>query len=137
MRQCETHKLRHVITQLLDYVPEEVKSDPLVKELTGYSCKTRTHVVRLLAPRLDNESHTKDIDFSPVGICKRWEAGYPDTVRALTWQPWIGEFGPLDVRVFILRGLVRNSAWKRPQSGRVMAPDSSCSGRHRRFEENC
>jgi hypothetical protein len=26
------------------------------------------HVVRLLAPRLDNESHTKDIDFSPGGI---------------------------------------------------------------------
>jgi NTE family protein len=72
MRQRETHKLRHVITQLLDYVPEEVKSDPLVKELAGYSCKTRMHVVRLLAPRLDNESHTKNIDFSPAGICKRW-----------------------------------------------------------------
>ena len=96
MRQRETHKLRHVITQLLDYVPQEVKSDPLVRELAGYSCKTRMHVVRLLAPRFDNESHTKDIDFSPGGICKRWEAGYADTMRALAQQPWIGEFGPLD-----------------------------------------
>jgi NTE family protein len=52
--------------------------------------------VRLLAPRLDNENHTKDIDFSPAGIRKRWERGYADTMRALTRQPWIGEFGPLD-----------------------------------------
>ena len=48
----------------------------MVKELAGYSCRTRMHVVRLLAPRLDNETHIKDIDFSPAGICARWEAGY-------------------------------------------------------------
>ena len=43
------------------------------------------HVVRLLAPRLDNENHTKDIDFSPTGIRLRWEAGYADTIaRAAT-----------------------------------------------------
>jgi NTE family protein len=96
MRQLETHKLRHVIMKLLDYVPGDVKADPLVKELAGYSCKTRMHVVRLLAPRLDRESHTKDIDFSPAGISKRWETGYADTLRALTQQPWIGEFDFLD-----------------------------------------
>jgi len=96
MRQLETHKLRHVITELLKFVPEEVKADSRVKELAGYSCKTRMHVVRLLAPRLDNESHMKDIDFSPAGIHKRWETGYADTMRALDRQPWIGEFGPLD-----------------------------------------
>ena len=54
------------------------------------------HVVRLLAPRLDNESHTKDIDFSPAGIRARWEAGYANTNRALTEQAWLGEFGLLD-----------------------------------------
>ena len=96
VRQRETHKLRHVITQLLDYVPDEVKSDPLVKELAGYSCKTRMHVVRLLAPRLDNENHAKDIDFSPAGIGARWETGYADTMRTLEQHPWLGEFGLLD-----------------------------------------
>src|SRR6516162_4372681 len=99
MRQLETHKLRHVIMKLLDYVPEDVKGDPLVKELAGYSCKTRMHVVRLLAPRLERESHTKDIDFSPAGIRKRWETGYADTLRTLTQQPWIGEFDFLDAVV--------------------------------------
>jgi NTE family protein len=96
MRQLETHKLRHVIMKLLDYVPDEVKSDPLVGELAGYSCKTRMHVVRLLAPRLDRENHTKDIDFSSAGIRTRWETGHADTMRALARQPWIGEFDPLE-----------------------------------------
>jgi len=96
VRQRETHKLRHVITKLLEYVPDHVRNDPLVQELAAYHCDTRMHVVRLLAPRLDNESHTKDIDFSPAGIRSRWEAGYADTNRVLERQAWLGEFGPLD-----------------------------------------
>jgi NTE family protein len=78
------------------YVPDDIKKDPLVRELAGYGCPTRMHVVRLLAPRLDNESLIKDIDFSPAGIRMRWEAGYADTMAALTNQPWIGEWDPLE-----------------------------------------
>jgi NTE family protein len=96
VRQREAHKLRHVITKLLEYVPENEKQDPLYQELAKYHCDTRMHVVRLLAPRLDNESHTKDIDFSPAGIRARWDAGYAETNRALERQAWIGEFGLLD-----------------------------------------
>ena len=54
------------------------------------------HVVRLLSPKLENETHTKDIDFSPAGINSRWEAGHADTERALEQQAWIGEWGLLD-----------------------------------------
>jgi NTE family protein len=54
------------------------------------------HVVRLLAPQLDNENHTKDIDFSPGGITMRWEAGYEKTMRALEQAPWERAFDPLD-----------------------------------------
>jgi NTE family protein len=50
-RQLESHQLRHVI-----------------RELAGWGCLTRIHVVRLLAPRLGNEDHTKNVDFSPSGI---------------------------------------------------------------------
>jgi NTE family protein len=96
VRQREAHKLRHVITKLMEYVPDKEKQDPLYRELAQYHCDTRMHVVRLLAPRLDNENHTKDIDFSPAGIRARWEAGYADTDRALERQAWLGEFGLLD-----------------------------------------
>jgi NTE family protein len=96
VRQREAHRLRHVITELLKYVPDDAKTDPKVKELAGYACRTRMHVVRLLAPRLDNESHAKDIDFSPKGIRKRWQAGYEDTMQALEAQAWLGEFDELE-----------------------------------------
>ena len=56
----------------------------------------RMHVVRLLAPRLDNEDHRKDVDFSPSGIRRRWDAGYEKTRREIERAPWKGEFDPLD-----------------------------------------
>ena len=47
------------------------------------------HVVRLNAPNLDGEDHTKDIDFTPEGIRLRWAAGYADTRRMLDGAPWM------------------------------------------------
>jgi NTE family protein len=54
------------------------------------------HVVRLLAPQLENENHTKDVDFSPISIRMRWESGYAKTMCALEQAPWEGEFDPLE-----------------------------------------
>ncbi|UVO38917.1 patatin-like phospholipase family protein [Bradyrhizobium arachidis] len=94
-RQQQAHRLRHVINQLAARLPEHERSNPAVRELTSYGCPTRMHVVRLLAPQLDHETHTKDIDFSPTGIMRRWEAGYAHTRAALASKPWEGEFDPL------------------------------------------
>ena len=95
-RQLQIHRLRHIIRELLGYIPEDVRNSEAVRELAGWGCLTRMHVVRLLAPRLDNEDHTKDVDFSPSGIRKRWEAGYAGTQTAIAQAPWQGEFDPLD-----------------------------------------
>jgi NTE family protein len=95
-RQMQTHRLRHVIKELLGHIPESVRNSEEVRELAGWGCLTRMHVVRLLAPRLANEDHTKDVDFSPSGIRQRWEAGYANTLRAIEQAPWEGEFDPLD-----------------------------------------
>jgi NTE family protein len=67
-----------------------------VKDLAEYGCLTRMHVVRLLAPRLDNENHTKDVDFSATGIRLRWEAGHADTIRALRRSAWNDAYDPLE-----------------------------------------
>ncbi len=96
VRQLHTHRLRHVIKELLGYIPDEIRNSEAVRELAGYGCLTRMHVVRLLAPRVDNEDHTKDVDFSPAGIRTRWAAGYENARRAVELAPWRGEFGPLD-----------------------------------------
>ncbi len=67
-RQQQAHRLRHVINELAARLPEAERNSAAVRELAGYGCQTRMHVVRLLAPQLDRETHTKDIDFSPAGI---------------------------------------------------------------------
>ena len=95
-RQRQVHKLRHVVSELVKLMPEDVRNRPVVKDLAEYGCLTRMHVVQLLAPRLDNENHTKDIDFSPSGIRLRWEAGYADTRRALQRAPWNDACDPLE-----------------------------------------
>jgi NTE family protein len=95
-RQLQNHRLRHVIKELLAYIPEDVRNSDEVRDLAGWGCLTRMHVVRLLAPRLANEDHTKDVDFSPSGIAKRWEAGLADTRRAIERKPWQGDFDPLE-----------------------------------------
>ena len=95
-RQRQAHRMRHVISQLVKHIPERERNSPEVRELAGYGCVTRIHVVRLLAPSLDNENHTKDIDFSASGIRMRWEAGYAETHRAIAHAPWEGEFDPLE-----------------------------------------
>ena len=94
-RQQQAHRLRHVINQLAARLPESERNEPAVRELSGYGCQTRMHVVRLLAPQLDRETHTKDVDFSPRGIMQRWDAGYAHTKAVMERAPWVGEFDPL------------------------------------------
>jgi len=94
-RQQQSHRLRHVINQLVARLPEGDRKTDAVRELASYGCPTRMHVVRLLAPQLDCETHTKDIDFSPSGIRQRWDAGYSHTRAVLEQMPWVGEFDPL------------------------------------------
>jgi NTE family protein len=89
-RQRQLHKLRHIVAELAKLVPDEKRRDNLVGDLASYGCLTRMHVVRLLAPALDHEDHSKDIDFSAGGIRRRREAGYNDTMETLKKAPWRG-----------------------------------------------
>ena len=95
-RQKQIHKLRHVINEVVARLPRETLGAPEVRALAGYGCVTRMHVVRLVAPPLAGEDHSKDIDFSPGGIRQRWDAGYTDTMRVLAQAPWTHEFDPLE-----------------------------------------
>jgi NTE family protein len=46
------------------------------------------HVVRLVAPRIDGEDHTKDIDFTSAGIRARRHAGYAAMRSMIQRAPW-------------------------------------------------
>jgi len=93
-RQRQLHKMRHIIAEMTALLPDAARASLTQRGLTGYGCTTRMHVIRLLAPALDNEDHSKDVDFSPEGIRQRWEAGYRHTCETLEKSPWRAEVDP-------------------------------------------
>jgi NTE family protein len=97
VRQKQIHHLRHVIRELARELPEARRESAKVKALAAWGCGTTMHVAHLLAPRLEGEDHTKDIDFTPEGVRARREAGLADTRRMLQRAPWVGcEAGPME-----------------------------------------
>jgi len=86
--QQKIHKLRHIIRALQQHIPDKLRNTPDIKELAAWGCGTTMHVVRMVAPRIAGEDHTKDIDFTGRGIRARWQAGYQDTQRAIATAPW-------------------------------------------------
>ena len=96
-RQKQIHRLRHVIPELAKQLPEPKRSTADGAASWRPRAAARTmHVVRLLAPRLEGEDHTKDIDFTPAGIRARWEAGYADAKRMLERAPWEKPVDPIE-----------------------------------------
>jgi len=94
-RQKQIHHLRHVIRELTRELPAARKNDARVRELASWGCGTQMHVAHLLAPRLDGEDHTKDIDFTPGGIRARREAGHADAMRMIERAPWRAPADPV------------------------------------------
>jgi NTE family protein len=111
-RQRQLHRLRHIINELASHVPDGDRASNRVKMLASYGCVTRMHVVRLLAPPLDGEDHTKDIDFSRGGIQQRRAAGHADMKRVLYQKPWEGEFDPMEGFILheVERGVITEPA---------------------------
>lgn len=95
-KQLHAHRLRHVIKQLAAHVPQSARSTELVRELESWGCLTRMHVVRLIAPMIEYENQSKDVDFSKEGIRRRWDAGLADARSALERAAWRGEFDSLE-----------------------------------------
>jgi NTE family protein len=87
-RQKQIHRLRRVIRELAKGLPAEKRNDPRYRELEAWGCGTTMHVVRLLAPALEDENYMKDIDFSAAGIRFRREAGHADARRMIERAPW-------------------------------------------------
>ena len=95
-RQKQIHRLRHVIRDLAKQLPAARQADAHVKELAAFGCSTTIHVAHLVAPRLEGEDHTKDIDFTRAGVRARREAGYADTMRMIERSPWRAPTDPIE-----------------------------------------
>lgn len=87
-RQKQLHTMRHIIRQLAQRLPAAERDRRDVARMLSYGCGTTMHIVKLLAPALAGDDHTKDLDFTPDGIEARWLAGHADALRALLAEPW-------------------------------------------------
>jgi len=96
MRQKQIHRLRHIIAELCARLSDTERKSDAIREWSRYGCLTRMHVVRLLAPQLAGEDHTKDIDFSAAGIRARWNAGLENTRAILQQAPWLEDSDPIE-----------------------------------------
>lgn len=95
-RQAQIHQLRHIVRELTRRLPASSLATSEVREMTGYGCGTVMHLMRLVAPRLPDEDHTKDMDFNASRIRQRWQAGLADARRTLARQAWLEAVGPMD-----------------------------------------
>jgi NTE family protein len=95
-RQKQIHHLRHIIRELAKHVSERARESAQVRELASWGCGTTMHVVRLVAPRIDDEDHTKDIDFTSAAIRARRHAGYAATRRIIQRAPWAASVDPME-----------------------------------------
>jgi NTE family protein len=95
-RQKQLHRLRHVIRELAKELPAASRDTPRMRELTAWGCSTTMHVAHLVAPRLETEDNTKDIDFTPAGVRARRDAGRADTRSMLQRAPWRAPIDPIE-----------------------------------------
>jgi len=94
MRQAQLHRMRRMVRELIDMLPDETRNSPRVKELAGWSCTTTMHIVEINSQPIKGETNARDYDFSRGAIRARWQAGYADTCRVLERQPWNDPIDP-------------------------------------------
>lgn len=94
--QRQIHHLRHVIRELTTHLSPEERENPACEELAAWGCGTVMYIIKLNAPPLEGEDHTKDIDFSEAGIRSRANAGYAQTRRVIDSKPWSTPIDPAE-----------------------------------------
>ena len=95
-RQKQIHRLRHVIRELSRQLPAGRQNESKVKELASWGCNTTMHVAHLVAPRVEGEDQTKDIDFTAAGVRARRDAGVDDARRMIERAPWRVPVDPME-----------------------------------------
>ena len=67
-RQAQIHRLRHVVRELFNMLPQERKDTPEAQELAAWGCGTQMHLMEINAEPIDGETNARDFDFSQAAI---------------------------------------------------------------------
>jgi len=76
-------RLRNIVAELLDELPDEMKQNERVKLLSSAVERHAANIVQLIYRPKGYEGDSKDYEFSRRSMEEHWQAGYYDAVHAL------------------------------------------------------
>ena len=79
----DINRLRNIVAELLDELPEEMKQSERVKLLSSAVERHAANIVQLIYRPKSYEGDSKDYEFSRGSMEEHWQAGYYDAVHAL------------------------------------------------------
>ena len=85
----QIHNARKAVRDLLEKLPEELKSDPSVEFLRNAAKENTVTVVHLIYKSKNHETSSKDYDFSHIAMVEHWEAGVRDVYASLRHKEWL------------------------------------------------
>jgi len=85
----QIHNARKAIRDLIDKLPDDLKSDPSAVLLREAAKENTVTVVHLIYRSKNYETSSKDYDFSRVGMVEHWGAGVRDVHRSMQHEDWL------------------------------------------------
>src|SRR5262249_55171633 len=116
--QQQVHRLRHVISELASRLPEQLRNTPEVRDLAGYGCVTRMHVVTLLA----HGSKTKVTARTSISRRRAYARGGTQVtpIQRRSWNKLLGKMNSIQSKAsFCTNGSLLTS--RREPAARTMA----------------
>lgn len=85
----QIHNTRKALRDLIEKLPDELRSDPSVAILCEAARENTVTVVHLIYRSKNYESSSKDYDFSHVGMVEHWSSGERDVHRSMRHKEWL------------------------------------------------
>jgi NTE family protein len=99
------HNVRHVINDLLEKLPDELRNSPEGKFLYEFGCVTTMDIVELIYRPVQDQGSAKDYEFGRTIMQARWAQGLADARTTLAASPWLAPMPPeVGVRTFDVPG---------------------------------
>jgi NTE family protein len=84
----ERQNLRRQVRKFFDRLPDDMKNDPVAKELHDFACGAEIDVVQLIYRPVVPQGSQKDYQFDRATMERRWAEGHADAVVSLDAAPW-------------------------------------------------
>jgi NTE family protein len=99
------HNVRHVVNDLLEKLPDELRHSPEGEFLYEFGCVTTMDIVELIYRPVEDQGAAKDYEFGRTIMEARWAQGLDDARTTLAASPWLAPMpAEVGVRTFDVTG---------------------------------